>query len=62
MNKTKTLIVGASGLVGSEVLKCVSKKNQDIFLLSRRASSAVQDGCIEIICNFDDINNIKFPG
>lgn len=61
MNKTKTLIVGASGLVGSEVLECVSKKNQDIFLLSRRASSAVQDGCIEIICNFDDINNIKFP-
>ena len=26
MEKTKTLIVGASGLVGSKILECVSKK------------------------------------
>ena len=61
MGKTKTLIVGASGLVGSEILKCVSKKNQDIVLLSRTSRGAVKDSCIEIVCNFDDIDKIEFP-
>jgi len=61
MEKNKTLIVGASGLVGSEILKCVSKKNQDIVLLSRTSRGTVQDSCIEIVCNFDDIDKIEFP-
>ena len=61
MEKTKTLIVGASGLVGSKILECVSKKNQDIFLLSRETIGTVPDNCIEIVCNFDDINNLEFP-
>ena len=61
MGKTKTLIVGASGLVGSEILECVSKKNQDIVLLSRTSRGAVKDSCIEIVCNFDDIDKIEFP-
>ena len=61
MEKTKTLIVGASGLVGSKILEYVSKKNQDIFLLSRKTIGTVPDNCIEIVCNFDDINNLEFP-
>ena len=43
MEKTKTLIVGASGLVGSKILECVSKKNQDIFLMSRKTIGTVPD-------------------
>ena len=61
MKKIRTLIVGASGLVGGEVLKCVSKENQEIFLLSRRTRGIVQENCSEIISDFDDIDNIDFP-
>ncbi|NDH60027.1 MAG: hypothetical protein EBY33_04755, partial [Proteobacteria bacterium] len=61
MEKIRTLIVGASGLVGGEVLKCVSKENQEIFLLSRRTRGIVQENCSEIISDFDDIDNIDFP-
>ena len=61
MKKIRTLIVGASGLVGGEVLKCVSKENQEIFLLSRRTLGIVQENCSEIISDFDDIDNIDFP-
>ena len=61
MKKIRTLIVGASGLVGGEVLKCVSKKSQEIFLLSRRTRGIVQENCSEIISDFNDIDNIDFP-
>ena len=61
MKKIRTLIVGASGLVGNEILECVSKENQEIFLLSRRARGIVQENCSEIISDFDDIDNIDFP-
>ena len=61
MKKIRTLIVGASGLVGGEVLKCVSKENQEIILLSRRTQDIVQENCSEIISDFDDIDNIDFP-
>ena len=58
MKKIRTLIVGTSGLVGGEVLKCVSKENQEIILLSRRTQDIVQENCSEIISDFDDIDNI----
>ena len=45
MKKIKTLIVGSSGLVGGEILKCVSKESQEIFLLSRRTRGIVQENC-----------------
>jgi uncharacterized protein YbjT (DUF2867 family) len=61
MKKIRTLIVGASGLVGSEILKRVSRKNHEIFLLSRRTRGIVQENCSEIISDFDDIDNIDFP-
>ena len=61
MKKIKTLIVGSSGLVGSEILKCVSKESQEIFLLSRRTRGIVQENCSEIISDFDEIDNIDFP-
>ncbi len=52
MKKIRTLIVGAPGLVGGEVLKCVSKENQEIFLLSRRTRGIVQEKRSEIISDF----------
>ena len=61
MKKIKTLIVGSSGLVGGEILKCVSKESQEIFLLSRRTRGIVQKNCSEIISDFDDIDNIDLP-
>ena len=61
MKKTRTLIVGNSGLVGNEIFKCISKENQDIFLLSRRGSDKVQNKFKEIITNFDDLDEINFP-
>ena len=56
MKKIKTLIVGSSGLVGGEILKCVSKESQEIFLLSRRTRGIVQENCSEIISDFDEID------
>ena len=61
MKKTKTLIVGASGLVGGEILKCVSKENQEIFLLSRNSKGIDKENYNEIISDFDDIDAIDFP-
>ena len=61
MTKIKSLLTGASGLVGGEILKYVSKENQEIFLLSRRTRGIVQENCSEIISDFDDIDNIDFP-
>jgi uncharacterized protein YbjT (DUF2867 family) len=61
MKKTKTLIVGASGLVGGEILKCVSKENQEIFLLSRNSKGIDKENYNEIILDFDDIDAIDFP-
>jgi hypothetical protein len=61
MKKTRTLIVGNSGLVGNEIFKCISKENQDIFLLSRRGSDKVQNKFKEIITNFEDLDEINFP-
>ena len=49
MEKTRTLLIGASGLVGNEIFKCISKENQDIFLLSRRTSDKDQNKFKEII-------------
>src|SRR6056300_1640548 len=60
MKKTKTLIVGASGLVGGEILKCVSKENQEIFLLSRNSKGIDKENFNEIILDFDDIDDIDF--
>ncbi len=43
MINTRVLIVGASGLVGSEILKCVQKLNQEIILLSRNPLSFLEE-------------------
>ena len=61
MEKTRTLLVGASGLVGNEIFECISKKNQDIFLLSRRTSDKDQSKFKEIITEFDDLDEINLP-
>ena len=41
--------------------KCISKKNQDIFLLSRRTSDKDQSKFKEIITGFDDLDEINLP-
>jgi NAD dependent epimerase/dehydratase family enzyme len=37
MEKIRSLIVGATGLIGGEILKVLESQNQDISLLSRSA-------------------------
>ena len=61
MEKTRTLLIGASGLVGNEIFECISKENQDIFLLSRRTSDKDQNKFKEIITEFDDLDEINLP-
>ena len=61
MEKTRTLLIGASGLVGNEIFECISKENQDIFLLSRRNSDKDQNKFKEIITEFDDLDEINLP-
>ncbi len=61
MEKTRTLLIGASGLVGNEIFECISKENQDIFLLSRRTSDKDQNKFKEIIAEFDDLDEINLP-
>ena len=61
MINTKVLIVGASGLVGSEILKCVQKLNQEIILLSRNPLYSIKDSTKELITSFDNLNQVDFP-
>ena len=61
MINTKVLIVGASGLVGSEILKCVQKLNQEIILLSRNPLSSIEESTKELITSFDNLNQVDFP-
>jgi dTDP-4-dehydrorhamnose reductase len=61
MEKTRTLLIGASGLVGNEIFECISKENQDIFLLSRRTADKDQNKFKEIITEFDDLDEINLP-
>ena len=60
----KILLVGASGLVGSNLLHVLKKNESELVLLSRKKLEN-QMGIEQIITNFDDIkeiNGIKFLG
>ena len=59
--KIKSLLVGASGLVGSELLKNLNIRDQDITLLTRSPLEHISDNTNEIIIDFDEINNLNFP-
>ena len=61
MNK-KSLIVGASGLVGGEILKLLSHEGNDVTLLSRRPLELNLPNVEESIIDFNEIENeINFP-
>lgn len=61
MNK-KSLIVGASGLVGGEILKLLSHEGNDVTLLSRRPLDLNLPNVEESIIDFNEIENeINFP-
>ena len=59
--KIKSLLVGASGLVGSEILKNLNRRDQDITLFTRSSLEHISDNTNEIIIDFDEINNLNFP-
>jgi len=59
--KIKSLLVGASGLVGSELLKNLNRRDQDITLFTRSTLEHISDNTNEIIIDFDEINNLNFP-
>lgn len=53
----KALILGATGLIGRELVKLVSQSDyyQNIYVLVRRESGLRDDEIEEIIANFDDL-------
>ena len=58
MNK-KILLVGASGLVGSNILQVLDKNEHDLILLSRKRLQD-QMNIKQIIINFDNIKEITY--
>ena len=59
--KIKSLLVGASGLVGSEILKNLNSRDQDITLFTRSPLEHISENTNEISIDFDAINNLNFP-
>ena len=55
----KILLVGASGLVGSNLLHVLKKNESELVLLSRKKLEN-QMGIEQIITNFDDIKEINY--
>jgi len=61
MDKPKVLIIGASGLVGGEILKTTESMGQEIVTLSRRKLISKNQDTEEIIINFDDLQLSDIP-
>ena len=61
MSKTKVLIVGASGLVGSEILKAVEGNHQEIVILSRKELISKSESTKEILIDFDNLQLSDIP-
>jgi uncharacterized protein YbjT (DUF2867 family) len=61
MGKTKVLIIGASGLVGSEILKAVEGKHQEIVILSRKKLLSKSQSTKEILIDFDNLQLSDIP-
>ena len=55
----KILLVGASGLVGSNLLHVLKKNESELVLLSRKKLEN-QMGIEQIITNLDDIKKINY--
>ena len=56
----KAIIVGASGLIGSELLKCVSASDtfSEVLLINRRPLSINSSKIREVVINFDKLADI----
>jgi len=61
MDEPKVLIIGASGLVGEEILKTTEGMGQEIVTLSRRKLISKNQDTEEIIINFDDLQLSDIP-
>jgi len=61
MGKTKVLIIGASGLVGSEILKVVEDNHQEIVILSRKKLLSKSQSTKEILIDFDNMQLSDIP-
>lgn len=61
MDKPKVLIIGASGLVGEEILKTTEGMGQEIVTLSRRKLISKNQDTEEIIIDFDDLQLSDIP-
>ena len=61
MINPKVLIIGASGLVGGEILKTIEDMDQEIVALSRKELIAKNQDTKEIIINFDDLQLSDIP-
>lgn len=61
MINPKVLIIGASGLVGGEILKTIEDMDQEIVALSRKELIAKNQDTKEIINNFDDLQLSDIP-
>ena len=57
--KIKSLLVGASGLVGSEILKYLHERDQDITIFTRKPLHDSTDKHKEINIDFENLNNVK---
>lgn len=61
MNKPKVLIIGASGLVGGEILKTTESISQEIVTLSRKKLRSKNKNTKEIIIDFDNFQLSDIP-
>ncbi|MDC3368524.1 hypothetical protein OAW25_01530 [Gammaproteobacteria bacterium] len=59
--KIKSLLVGASGLVGSEILKYLHERDQDITIFTRKPLHDSTDKHKEINIDFKNLNSFDFP-
>ena len=59
--KIKSLLVGASGLVGGEILKYLHERDQDITIFTRKPLHDSTDKHKEINIDFENLNNFDFP-
>ena len=59
--KIKSLLVGASGLVGGEILKYLHERDQDITIFTRKPLNDSTDKHKEINIDFENLNNFDFP-
>jgi uncharacterized protein YbjT (DUF2867 family) len=61
MTKIKSLLIGASGLVGGEILKCLHERDQYITLFTRKPSHNLSNKHKEINVDFENLNRVDFP-